>query len=51
MTGKLATQNGVGTMTGDATARFYGPAAVELGGAYFLKDSTRQLEGSFALRR
>lgn len=48
ITGAITTQNG---MSGAAQARFYGPAAVELGGVYRLSGIGTQMEGGFLMRR
>jgi hypothetical protein len=50
LTGIVSTASG---LTGPADARFYGPAAVELGGTFFVKDggNTKQLTGSFGLKQ
>ena len=40
-------------MSGQASARFYGPAVRELGGTYFIEksDKSKQMSGAFAVRR
>ena len=40
-------------MSGQATARFYGPAVRELGGTYFVEkaDKSQQMSGAFAVKR
>ena len=50
VTGALTTQAG---LTGTANAQFYGPAAAELAGAFFVGDSanTKQMTGSFGVKR
>lgn len=49
LTGTLQTL----TMQGPAWAKFYGPAAAELGGTFFVKDlaNTRQMTGAFGLKQ
>jgi hypothetical protein len=50
VTGTVSTVNG---LTGNANAQFYGPAAVELGGTFFVKDpgNTKQMTGNFGLKK
>ena len=50
LTGTLSTVNG---LSGGANAQFYGPAAVELGGTFFVKDpgNTKQMTGAFGLKK
>jgi hypothetical protein len=50
VTGALTTPAG---LTGTAIAQFYGPAAAELGGAFFVGDgaNTKQMTGSFGVKR
>jgi hypothetical protein len=50
VTGALTTPAG---LTGTANAQFYGPAAAELAGAFFVGDgaSTKQMTGSFGVKR
>lgn len=49
LSGTFATQN----MSGPALGNFYGPAAAELGGTFFVKDgtNTQQMVGGFALKQ
>jgi hypothetical protein len=50
LTGLLSTPGGA--MTGPAEARFYGPAAAELGGGFFVSNSAnKQMVGSFGLKQ
>jgi hypothetical protein len=48
--GALSTVSG---LTGESEARFYGPAAAEIGGTFFVKNAgnTQQLTGSFGLKQ
>jgi hypothetical protein len=50
VSGALTTPAG---LTGTATAQFYGPAAAELGGVFFVGDgaNTKQMTGSFGVKR
>jgi hypothetical protein len=50
VTGALTTPAG---LTGGANAQFYGPAAAELGGVFFVRDgaNTKQMTGSFGVKR
>jgi len=50
LTGALSTPGG---LTGPTEARFYGPAAAELGGTFFVRDpgNTKQLTGTFGLKQ
>lgn len=46
------TMNSAGGMTGTTNARFFGPAARELGGTFFISSGTsEQMSGAFALKR
>jgi hypothetical protein len=38
-------------MTGPATAKFFGPGAQELGGAFFVTGGSQQMTGAFGLHR
>jgi len=50
LAGTLSTTGG---LTGPSAARFYGPAAVEVGGVFFVKDAanTKQMTGFFGLKQ
>lgn len=49
LTGTVSSNSG---MTGNANARFFGPAARELGGTFFISNgSSEQMSGAFALKR
>jgi len=50
VTGALTAPAG---LTGTANAHFYGPAAAELAGAFFVGDgaNTKQMTGSFGVKR
>ena len=48
VTGALTTPAG---LTGGANAQFYGPAAAELGGVFFVRDGPKQMTGSFGVKR
>jgi hypothetical protein len=52
LTGTLTT-TGSGPLSGSAAAQFYGPAAAEIGGTFFVRDplNTRQMTGSFGLKK
>lgn len=58
LTGDLtATGVGTGTLTGPATAKYYGPPTgaqatpAEFGGTFFVGNPTQQMNGSFALKK
>jgi hypothetical protein len=58
LTGPLGAPGVVaGLMTGSATAKFYGPptgtqaAPAEFGGAFFVRNGSEQMNGSFALKK
>lgn len=50
LTGTLSTVSG---LNGPGSARFFGPAAVEIGGTFFVQDggNTQQMTGSFGLKQ
>lgn len=49
LTGTMSSNSG---MTGNANARFFGPAARELGGTFFISNgASEQMSGAFALKR
>lgn len=50
LTGTLSTVSG---LSGPGSARFFGPAAVEIGGTFFVQDvgNTQQMTGSFGLKQ
>jgi hypothetical protein len=51
LSGKLTSASG--ELSGQANARFYGPAVHELGGTYFVEksDKSKQMSGAFSVRR
>ncbi len=51
LSGTLRT--GGGAMSGSASGRFYGPAAAELGGSFFLRSGsdTEQMSGAFVMKK